>query len=92
MEIPSEPVPAGDRLPYPHCFNDCMHCRETDADFEILEEPVQDSLKGRPARRLCRQCLGPVMVTMAAYSRSGASPGGPLTVTVSLLTPDRTPW
>jgi hypothetical protein len=39
------------RLPYPHRRNDCVACRERDADGEL-----RDGLD-RPSR-LCRTCLG----------------------------------
>lgn len=38
-------------LPYPHSRNDCMGCRERDADGELRENPERPS-------RLCRTCIG----------------------------------
>ncbi|MET9344926.1 hypothetical protein [Nonomuraea sp. NPDC003804] len=83
MEPLAEPV-----LPYSHARNDCLLCREMDADFEIVEEALDPLswMPGRPPRRFCQGCIGRWMVTQAAYGRDHqTSPGAPLAVTVTTL-------
>src|SRR5687767_2540565 len=68
-------------LPCPHARNDCISCREMDADSEIVEEALEPPswTPGRPPRRFCQGCIGRWMVTQAAYGRgSQTSPGEPL--------------
>jgi len=93
MDDASVPVPKSDRLPYPHAYNDCGLCQETDADFEIVEEALEPpQWNGREPRRFCQGCLGRWMATMAMSRPADISPHAPLAVTVSLLAPDRTAW
>ncbi|MGW4792083.1 hypothetical protein ACWEPC_06675 [Nonomuraea sp. NPDC004297] len=82
-------------LLYPHARNNCILCREMDADFEIVEEALEPPswTPGRPPRRFCQGCIGRWMVTQAAYGRGNqTSPGEPLRVTVTMLGPGGGSW
>ncbi|MGW0803628.1 hypothetical protein [Nonomuraea sp. NPDC002799] len=90
MEPLAKPV-----LPYPHARNDCILCREMDADFEIVEEALEPPswTPGRPPRRFCQGCIGRWMVTQAVYGRgSQPSHDEPLKVTVTMLAPGGGSW
>lgn len=80
-------------LPYPHARNDCIICREADADFEIVEEALQPSdWTGREPRRFCQRCVGRWVATMAMSRPGDVSPGAPPAVTVTLLRLGGGPW
>jgi hypothetical protein len=53
---PPEPLAPIERLPYPHAFNDCVLCREIDADFHVIGE--EHNPPGKRKLLLCRTCLG----------------------------------
>jgi hypothetical protein len=46
-------------LPYPHERNDCVACRERDADVELVEDPKPPA-HVRPTL-LCQRCLGKIL-------------------------------
>jgi hypothetical protein len=77
------------RLPYPHARNDCVMCRERDADFHV---PARDLPNGYKAL-YCRQCIGEFMITEAVFSRSSDVPrGAPAAIEYEVLSPTREPW
>ncbi|WP_372672663.1 hypothetical protein [Amycolatopsis kentuckyensis] len=74
MTIPrqaGEPV-----LPYPHARNDCVGCREFDADVELLDDAGEPR---RPPHELCQGCLGKVVATLAGMD-SGPDRDRPVTL------------
>jgi hypothetical protein len=70
--------PAGPvRLPYPHARNDCVACRERDADVLLPDEST-------PAKRPCQLCQGCLGTHLALKALYGAGPGLDGLVTVRL--------
>ena len=77
------------RLPYPHARNDCVMCRERDADFHV---PARDLPSGYTAL-YCRRCIGEFMITEAVFSRGSDVPrGAPAAIEYEVLSPTREPW
>jgi hypothetical protein len=73
-------VAAGSKpIPYPHRRNDCLACRERDADVQVLGEEYEDRRK-RPLL-LCQACLGAHVSVRAHQTRL---PGQPVTVSVKV--------
>jgi hypothetical protein len=80
-------------LPYPHRRNDCVMCREQDADFHVLGAEGWTDLPNGYQARVCQGCMGKWLVTFALYSRPrDVSPGEPLAVQLELLPPGRDTW
>jgi hypothetical protein len=67
----TEPV----RLPYPHARNDCVACRERDADVLLPDL----SVPGKRAHQLCQGCLGQHLA-WRAIQESGPGLDGLVTV------------
>lgn len=68
MSGPNEVGGPTHNLPYPHTRNDCVACRERDADVELIEEPPP-AAHIRPTL-LCQRCLGKIL-TVRVHSNSG---------------------
>lgn len=77
-------------LPYPHTRNDCVACRERDADFYLLG--VEHNPPGKREARYCRACIGETLVVLALHGPGRGSPADPLTVTVEMLPPGGGSW
>ena len=71
------------RLPYPHARNDCVMCREFDADFHVLGEQWNRPETGYRTL-LCQGCLGKWMVSPLYFRRDR----GPEPVTIAVQIPD----
>ncbi|HEY3514580.1 MAG TPA: hypothetical protein VGL36_35700 [Kribbella sp.] len=76
----SEPEEVG-KLPYPHERNDCVACRERDADVELVEDPaspahVQPTL-------LCQGCLGKILALRVLHG-AGADLSAASTFTLTV--------
>lgn len=64
-----EPEAEPGKLPYPHERNDCVACRERDADVELAEDP-EPPVHVRPTL-LCQRCLGKVLALRVLHGAGG---------------------
>lgn len=66
-------------LPYPPARNDCLQCREFDADVELLDG---DARRRASPIQLCHRCLG---MQLASRALLESGPDLDKSVTVHLL-------
>ena len=86
----AEDRPGRSVLPYPHARNDCVGCRERDAELHVLGEEYNPP--GKREARYCRRCIGEFLLVQAIPQPGRRSPGDRLAVTVVALPPGEDSW
>ena len=74
-------------LPYPHARNDCVTCRERDADLQVLGG--NDSQPGKRPFLVCQGCIGQHLAVQA-IQEGGPQLDQPVVITVTVAPGRRT--
>ncbi len=73
--------------PYPHARNDCVMCRERDADLHVLGEKYNQP--GKRPFLVCQGCIGKHLA-LRAIQEGGPALDQPVVVTVTVAPGRRT--
>jgi len=68
-------------LPYPHARNDCVMCRERDADLHVLGEKYNQP--GKRPFLVCQGCIGKHLA-LRAIQEGGPELDQPVVLTVTV--------